>query len=67
MLTMMIALAVATAPPQLREGLQPLAFLAGHCWSGEFKTGERDTHCFEAVYDGQHLRDRHEVTGGKGV
>lgn len=67
MLTMMIALAAAADAPPLRKGLEPLAFLAGHCWKGELKTGEQDTHCFEPVYGGQHLRDRHEVTGGKGV
>lgn len=67
MLTMLIAFAAAADAPPLRKGLEPLAFLAGHCWRGTFKGGEQDTHCFEAVYDGQHLRDRHEVTGGKGV
>lgn len=67
MLTMLIALAAAE-PPALRQGLEPLAFLVGHCWRGEFpKSGEQDTHCFDAVYDGQHVRDRHEVTGGKRV
>lgn len=54
-------------PPALRAGLEPLAFLAGHCWRGELPTGETDTHCFEPVYGGQHLRDRHEVTGGEGA
>ena len=68
MLTMLIALAAAAeAPPVLRQGLEPLAFLAGHCWRGRFASGEEDTHCFETVYEGQHLRDRHEVKGGKGV
>jgi uncharacterized protein YndB with AHSA1/START domain len=67
MLTMMIALAAAADAPQVRQGLEPLGFLVGHCWRGEFKGGEQDTHCFDAVYDGQHIRDRHEVTGGKGV
>ena len=68
MMTMMIAVAAAAEPaPALRKGLEPLAFLVGHCWRGAFKDGKQDTHCFEAVYDGQHLRDRHEVTGGKGV
>ena len=45
-------------------GLQPLDFLAGHCWRAEFKPGVTDTHCFEHAYGGKHLRDRHEVTGG---
>jgi len=48
--------------------LEALAFLVGHCWRGEFATrGHVDTHCFEPVFGGQHIRDRHEVTGGKEV
>lgn len=54
--------APAAAPP-LRAELEPLRFLIGHCWRGEFKNGSVDTHCFESVYGGQHIRDRHEVTG----
>lgn len=49
------------------EGLQPLHFLLGHCWRGEFPGGKADTHCFEPVYGGKHIRDRHEVTGGKDI
>ena len=67
MISIVAALALAAAAPPLRPGLEPLAFLVGHCWQGEFeRTGERDTHCFESVYEGQHIRDRHEVTGGSG-
>jgi uncharacterized protein YndB with AHSA1/START domain len=50
-------------PPPLRAELEPLRFLLGHCWRGEFRNGAVDVHCFEGVYGGQHLRDRHEVTG----
>lgn len=69
MLTLLIAASTAAAEPaMLRPGLEPLAFLVGHCWRGEFPgSGEVDTHCFEPVYDGQHVRDRHEVTGGERV
>lgn len=68
MMTFAVALALAAQPPALRPGLEPLAFLVGHCWQGEFaRTGERDTHCFEPAYGGQHIRDRHEVTGGSGT
>ncbi|HEX8640378.1 MAG TPA: SRPBCC domain-containing protein [Allosphingosinicella sp.] len=68
MIATLTAMALAAEPPALRAGLEPLGFLAGHCWRGEFeRTRERDTHCFERVYDGQHLRDRHEVTGGARV
>ena len=55
----------ATAAPPLRAELEPLRFLVGHCWRGTFAGGEVDTHCFEPAQGGQHVRDRHEVTGGK--
>ena len=64
MLEMIAAAALAAEPPALRPGLEPLGFLVGHCWRGRFASGETDTHCFERVFDGQHIRDRHEVTGG---
>jgi len=42
------------------------AFLAGHCWRGTFPNGKAtDEHCFEWVYDGQFLRDRHVVEGNR--
>lgn len=53
---------IAPAPP-LRAELEPLRFLLGHCWRGEFKSGAVDRHCFESAYGGQHVRDRHEVIG----
>ncbi len=67
MLSMIAAAALAAEPPALRPGLEPLGFLIGHCWRGRFASGEEDTHCFDAVYYGQHVRDRHEVTGGAAV
>ncbi|HET9637721.1 MAG TPA: SRPBCC family protein [Allosphingosinicella sp.] len=51
------------ALPPLRAELEPLRFLTGHCWRGEFRNGSVDVHCFESVYGGQHIRDRHEVKG----
>ena len=66
-LTLAVA-ALAADAPTLRPGLEPLGFLVGHCWRGQFeRTHEQDTHCFEPVYGGQHVRDRHEVTGGARV
>jgi hypothetical protein len=50
------------------EALQPMAFLAGHCWKGEFPGGKQQTdeHCFEWLYGGKALRDTHTVrTPGK--
>jgi hypothetical protein len=43
--------------------LQPLEFLVGHCWQGAFPDGKAtDKHCFENVFDGKFIRDRHVVT-----
>lgn len=33
----------------------------GACWRTEFSATVNDTHCFEAMYGGAHVRDRHEV------
>ena len=44
------------------EALQPMAYLAGHCWKGDFGDGKRtDEHCFVWLYDGKALRDTHTV------
>jgi uncharacterized protein YndB with AHSA1/START domain len=57
----------ASAPPSLRSELEPLRFLLGHCWRGQFKDGAVDLHCFESVYGGRHVRDRHDVKGPRGL
>ena len=42
--------------------LQPMAFLAGHCWKGTFPDGKTtDEHCFSWLYGGRVLRDAHVV------
>lgn len=58
------ACAVQAAPI---EALKPMAFLAGHCWKGDFPGAKQsDEHCFQWLYDGQALRDVHTVrTPGK--
>jgi hypothetical protein len=44
------------------EGLKPMAFLAGHCWKGDFPDGKQDDeHCFRWLYGGRALRDTHTV------
>jgi hypothetical protein len=66
MSVLLAALLAGTTPsvPALRPELEPLRFLVGHCWRAPMKQGtEQDTHCFEPAYGGQHVRDRHEVTG----
>ncbi len=61
----LLALLLSTAT--LRAELAPLAPLVGHCWQSEpLPNGARDTHCFEPVFDGQHIRDRHEVVAPDG-
>ena len=65
MLLLIAAAAAATAQPTLRAELEPMRFLVGHCWRGPMGDGSiHDTHCFEPVFDGQHVRDRHQVEGG---
>ena len=51
-------------PPGAARPFDGMAFLVGHCWSGTFASGDVDTHCFEPVYSGRLIRDRHQVTGG---
>ena len=64
-----LAAAQPAAPPPpprvvLAEPFAGMQFLLGHCWQGRFDDGKLDTHCFEPVYSGRLIRDRHEVTGG---
>jgi len=62
---LLLAFAAATVG---QPALAPFSPLLGCCWAGEIAVGTIDTHCFTAVYDGQHVRDRHEVkVGGKTV
>lgn len=65
MFATLLATVAAFAQPQL----QPWAPLVGHCWSGPLPGNQgTDRHCFENVYGGQHIRDRHVVTvDGKDV
>ena len=64
MLLALVAAAQAASPDRLAI----LAPLVGGCWRAEFSATVADTHCFEAVYNGAHVRDRHEVRdGGKTV
>jgi len=60
----LIALAASAAAPNLAPALAPMAPLVGHCWAADLPGGQRDVHCFEPMYDGRFVRDRHEVSGG---
>ena len=60
MITSMLML--VAAPGALAQPLlQPFSMLIGHCWSASIELPGTDTHCFESVYGGQHVRDRHKV------
>jgi hypothetical protein len=50
-----------------KNHLQPLDFLVGSCWAGDFPNAMgRDTHCFEPMYGGKFVRDRHVLHGKQG-
>jgi hypothetical protein len=53
-----LALLIAAAAP-----LQPLSFLAGHCFKGPVSATDVDEHCFTWAQQGKALRDVHTVRG----
>jgi hypothetical protein len=56
-----ISLDAAAEAPTPANPLQPLAFLAGHCYKGSQGPNGIDEHCFTWVYGGKALRDIHTV------
>jgi hypothetical protein len=52
---------IASAVPS-NNVLAPFDNFVGHCWAADLGGGAVDRHCFEPVYDGAHVRDRHVVT-----
>ena len=70
MISMLLSLVAASSAPALAQSdLKPLSHLVGRCFTGDAPdNGGKDTHCFELVYGGQHIRDRHVVSvAGKAV
>jgi len=60
----MVAAVSASVGAAAGDPLQPLAFLAGHCYKGTIaERKDDDTHCFSWMYGGQALRDVHTVRG----
>jgi hypothetical protein len=53
----MLAIALALAGADLPM-FEPFV---GACWRARFSATVNDTHCFEPMYGGAHVRDRHEV------
>ncbi|HET7402549.1 MAG TPA: hypothetical protein VFJ62_12220 [Usitatibacter sp.] len=57
-----LASSAGTAAGEPIAALEPMAFLAGHCWKGAFGDGgATDEHCFAWLYAGKALRDTHTV------
>jgi hypothetical protein len=58
------AVPATPTPVERASPFEPLAFLAGSCWRGAFPNGKaHDEHCWDWLYDGTVLRDRHVVRG----
>src|SRR4051794_15975446 len=65
MIAAFLNLAAASAGLVAQPPLQPWSMLLGHCWTGPApQDAGVDKHCFDTVYGGQHVRDRHSVTEG---
>lgn len=66
---MLLALLIAAQAVEASAAtLAPFKPFLGSCWRASFGATTTDTHCFEAMYGGAHVRDRHEVKdGGKVV
>ena len=65
-LAMMTAAALSAAAADRPNPLQPMAFLAGHCYKGSVSGNDMDEHCFTWMLNGNALRDVHTVrTPGK--
>lgn len=58
---MMIALLIAAQPAGSPPTLAAFKPFVGSCWTAPFSATVTDTHCFDAMYGGAHIRDRHEV------
>ena len=57
---MIAALAVMLAA-QASPDLSSFKPFLGACWRADFSATVHDIHCFEPMYGGAHVRDRHEV------
>jgi hypothetical protein len=60
---MLLALLVAAQAGSVPD-LSAFNPFLGACWRSEFSATVHDTHCFEPMYGGAHVRDRHEVNDG---
>jgi len=58
------ALLLALQSPARAPNLSVFKPFIGACWRTEFTATMHDTHCFEAMFGGAHVLDRHEVKEG---
>lgn len=61
LLAMLLAFILASQATAAVADLSAFKPFIGACWRTEFSAKVNDTHCFEAMYGGAHVRDRHEV------
>jgi hypothetical protein len=65
-LALLVSTSALAAPAD--PALEPLAFLAGHCWKGTLPgSADVDEHCFTWMFEGRYLRDRNVVRRGEKV
>jgi hypothetical protein len=65
---LVLAFGAAGAGAQAPEAgnFEPMAFLVGSCWKGTFPDGKSaDEHCYEWVWGGKFVRDRHVVKSAR--
>lgn len=55
---MLLALLLAAQSPTDLSAFRPFV---GSCWRSQTGSVVSDTHCFESMFGGRHIRDRHEV------
>ena len=55
---LLIAAQATVAQPATLDVFKPFV---GACWRADFSPKVEDTHCFENMFHGAHVRDRHEV------
>jgi len=60
-MTLLGLLIAAQAASAQAPSLSPFKPFVGACWRAEFSANVHYTHCFESMYGGAHVRDRHEV------
>ena len=61
------AASAGTEAPAEHVRFAPVARLAGRCFAAQLGSDTRDVHCYEWTIQDRFLRDRHRLTGPRGV